>query len=138
MKTLTINYLAVIVAAIVTFMLGAFWYMTFGGTWAELTGVTNEKAQASTDGLTAMIISFITYILAAYAMALIFKSMNISTWQTGAMTGALIGAFLIGGNIFTNNAYELKPMQLSVLNAGFSTLSSTVVGAILGGWRKYA
>jgi len=59
--------------------------------------------------------------------------MKISTVQTGAMTGALIGALIVGGNIFTNNAYELKPVGLSILNAGFSAISGAAMGAILGG-----
>ncbi|TAE36833.1 MAG: DUF1761 domain-containing protein [Runella slithyformis] len=138
MKNLQINYLAVLVAAVSTFILGAIWYLSFSGPWMELTGLTEEKISASGGDMSAMIISFITYLLAAYAMALLFKSMNISTLKTGAMTGALIGAFLIGGNIFTNNAYEMKSIGLSVLNAGFSTVSCTAMGAILGAWKKYA
>jgi hypothetical protein len=71
-------------------------------------------------------------------MAVLFKSMGIQTLQTGAMTGALIGSFLVGGNIFTNNVYEMKSVQLSVLNAGFSSVSCAAMGAILGAWKKYA
>lgn len=63
--------------------------------------------------------------------------MKISTIKTGAMTGALIGAVIVGGNIFTNNAYELKPIGLSILNAGFSAISGAAMGAILGAWKKY-
>jgi Protein of unknown function (DUF1761) len=137
MKSLKINYLAVIVAAIVTFALGAMWYIVFSDTWMSLAGLTEEKIQSSGAGAAPYIISFATYLAAAYAMALLFKSMNIQTLQTGAMTGALIGAILIGGNIITNNTYEMKPLALSVLNGGFSAVSCTAMGAILGAWRKY-
>ncbi|MCU0341680.1 MAG: DUF1761 domain-containing protein [Spirosomaceae bacterium] len=138
MKSLQINYLAVLAAAVATFILGAIWYVSMSGPWMELTGLTEEKIQSGGGDMSAMAISFITYVLGAYAMALLFKSMNISTLQTGAMTGALIGAFLVGGNIFTNNAYEMKPIGLSILNAGFSAVSCTAMGAILGAWKKYA
>ncbi|WP_373515036.1 DUF1761 domain-containing protein [Persicitalea sp.] len=131
---LKINYLAVLAAAVATFVLGAAWYMGFNEAWMELTGVNDEMA--SSGGPDAFIISFITYLLSAYALALLFKSMNISTIQTGVLTGALIGAFIVGGNIFTNNAYEMKPIALSVLNAGFSVVSMAAMGAILGGWTR--
>lgn len=138
MKSLRINYLAVLAAAVVTFILGAAWYIGFSELWMKLAGLTEAQIQASGGGVSGYIISFITYILGAYALAILFKSMNISTVQTGAMTGALIGALIVGGNIFTNNAYELKPVGLSILNAGFSTISGAAMGAILGGWKKYA
>lgn len=136
MTNLKINYLAVLAAAVSTFVLGAAWYLGFTETWMELTGVTEEKIMSSGGSASTMIISFITYLLGAYALALLFKSMNVSTVQTGALTGALIGSFIVGGNIFTNNAYEMKPIALSVLNAGFSVVSMTAMGAILGGWKK--
>lgn len=137
MKSLQINYLAVLVAAIATFVLGAIWYIAFSDAWMRLAGLTETEIVNSGGGASAYIISFSTYVLGAYALALLLKSMNVQTIKTGALTGALIGALLIGGNIFTNNAYELKPVGLSVLNAGFSCLSCVVMGAILGGWRKY-
>ena len=137
MKSLQINYLAVIVAAAVTFVLGAIWYIAFSEAWMRLAGLTETQITNSGGGASAYIISFSTYVLGAYALALLLKSMNVQTLKTGALTGALIGALLVGGNIFTNNAYELKPVGLSVLNAGFSSLSCAVMGAILGAWRRY-
>ncbi len=134
MNTAKINYLAILAAAVATFVLGAIWYIAFQTPWMELSGVTEEASAAA--GISSFIISFTTYLLGAYALALLLHSMNISTWETGLATGALIGALIVGGNIFTNNAYELKPLGLSVLNAGFSAISFAVMGAILGGWKK--
>ncbi len=136
MTTSKINYLAIFVAALTTFVLGAIWYIAFQTPWMELSGVTEAQVVESGGAIDAYVISFITYLLGAYALALLLKAMNVSTWQTGAMTGALIGAFIVGGNIFTNNAYEMKPIGLSVLNAGFSAISFAVMGAIIGAWQK--
>lgn len=137
MNTPKINYLAVVAAAVATFILGAIWYIAFNTAWMELSGVTEAQAEAGSDSaINAFVISFITYLLGAYALALLFKAMNVSTLQTGALTGALIGAFIVGGNIFTNNAYELKPIGLSILNAGFSAVSFAAMGAIIGAWKK--
>jgi len=136
MESLKINYLAVLAAAVATFVLGAIWYLSFSEAWMKLAGLTQDQIMAGGGSSTSYVISFVTYVLGAYAMALLFKSMKIQTVQTGVLTGALIGALLIGGNIFTNNAYEMKPIGLSVLNAGFSSLSCAIMGGILGGWRK--
>jgi hypothetical protein len=139
MKTQQINYLAILAAAVAIFMLGAIWYTVLcGQAWQQLTGITDDVAMKNGVGFTPMIISFVTYLLAAYAMAVLFKSMGVNTLKTGAMTGALIGALLIGGNIFSNNAYEMKPVNLSIINAGFSAVSCAAMGAILGAWKKYS
>ncbi|MPR32923.1 DUF1761 domain-containing protein [Salmonirosea aquatica] len=136
MNSAKINFVAILVAAAVTFLLGALWYIAFQTTWMKLTGLTEAKVVEGGGALASYIISFVTYLLGALALALLFKSMNISTWETGMTAGALIGALIVGGNIFTNNAYEMKPMGLSVLNAGFSAISFATMGAILGGWRR--
>lgn len=138
MTTYKINYVAILVAAVAMYALGAAWYITFQAGWMEHSGVTEEAVVASGGGADSFIISFVTYILGAYAMALIFKAMNVTDAKTGALTGALIGSLIVGGNIFTNNSYEMKPMELSIINAGFSTVGLTVVGAILGAWKKKA
>ena len=137
MKSLQINYLAVLVAAIVTFILGAIWYITFSDAWMKLAGLTQDQIRAGGGSTPSYIISFATYILGVYAISLLFKTMNVKTAQTGLLPGLLIEVLLIGGNIFTNNAYEMKPIGLSVLNAGFSSVSGALMGAILGAWRKY-
>jgi|AntAceMinimDraft_5_1070358.scaffolds.fasta_scaffold190064_2 hypothetical protein len=138
MTTYKINYLAVLVSGVAMYVLGAIWYISFQGPWMELSGLTEEAIVAAGGGVDSYFVSFVTYLLGAYAMALIFEAMKITKMQKGALTGALIGSLIVGGNIFTNNSYELKPMGLSVLNAGFSTVSLTVVGAILGAWKKKA
>lgn len=138
MKLLQINHLAVFAAALTTFFLGAAWYMGFSAYWMKYAGLTEEQVMAEGGGAFAPILGFVTYILGSYSMAILFKSMNIRTFQSGALTGALIGSLIVGGNIFTNNAYELKPIELSILNAGFSAVSGAVTGAILGSWKKYS
>jgi hypothetical protein len=138
MTTYKINYLAVLVSGVAMYVLGAIWYISFQGPWMELSGLTEEAIVAAGGGVDSYFVSFVTYLLGAYAMALIFEAMKITKMQKGALTGALIGSLIVGGNIFTNSSYELKPMGLSVLNAGFSTVSLTVVGAILGAWKKKA
>lgn len=50
MKSLQINYLAVLAAAVVTFILGAIWYIAFSESWMALSGLSEEKITASGGG----------------------------------------------------------------------------------------
>lgn len=48
-EAVSINYLAVVVAAVVSMGLGAFWYspLGFGKMWMNLSGITPQNQQAS-------------------------------------------------------------------------------------------
>lgn len=85
----------------------------------KLAGLTQDQIRAGGGSTPSYIISFATYILGVYAISLLFKTMNVKTAQTGLLPGLLIEVLLIGGNIVTNNAYEMKPIGLLVLNAGY-------------------
>lgn len=138
MKPLKINYLAVIVAAIATFVLGAIWYIALSEPWMKASDLTEEQIVNSGGAVSSYAISFIIYVVMSFAMAMIFKSMGISTLQTGFMTGLLIGTAFIFGSTIINNSYGLKPFSLSLINGGFGSLSGGLMGAILGAWKKYA
>ena len=58
MNTAKINYLAILAAAVATFILGAIWYIAFQTPWMELSGVTEEESAAG--GISSFIIGFIT------------------------------------------------------------------------------
>ncbi|HSR41197.1 MAG TPA: DUF1761 domain-containing protein, partial [Longimicrobiales bacterium] len=65
-----INWLAVVVAAVSTFILGGLWYgPLFGKTWMAASGMTEEKAK---QGNMAMIfgVSFLLQLVAAAVLAM--------------------------------------------------------------------
>src|SRR5688572_7333989 len=66
-----INYLAVIVAAIVAFGLGAVWYAppVLGKKWMQLTGRNPENATGENTAL-AMGLAFLATLIGVFALAL--------------------------------------------------------------------
>ena len=72
-----INWLAILVAAIVIFALGGLWYspILFAKRWIALQGRTEEqmRAQAASANMPLMYASaFVTGLLVAWAMAMVF------------------------------------------------------------------
>lgn len=132
--TVSISWLAVIVAAIVKFAIGAVWYQPlFGKRWRELMKVPEGSM---TEGLAqGMIVGFVGDLVMAYILARF-----VAHYGDGGIGGGLLVAFmawlgfvatLMAGQIY----YEKKPMELIAINAGYQLVGLLVMGAIFGIWH---
>ena len=129
-----VSWLAIIVAAIVKFIIGAAWYtVLFGRQYRELQGVP-EGASQSGLGL-AMLAQIIGDLIMAYILARFIEHYAIGGIGGGILIGfmAWLGfvATIMAGTIF----YEKKPPMLVYINAGYQLVGIVVMGAILGVWR---
>ncbi len=121
---------SVLIAAGACWGIGAIYYGVFSKSWLSAIGKTKEDIA---DGsMTPYLISLIAEIVAVTMMYHIFAATSINTIGAGALSGAGIGAFLVGAWIFINNAYEGHSIRLSIINAGYSTIGLGAAGAILG------
>jgi hypothetical protein len=138
-----INWLAVLVAGIVIFILGGLWYspVLFAKRWIALQGRTEEqmKAQAAAANMPVMYASaFLTGIIIAWAMALVFAHIA-NDMPIDAAHGALFGAVIwLGFSATTSYATALfsgKPRQLWLIDSLYNLVSFVLAGIILAVWR---
>ena len=133
MKT---NYLAVIVAAIAYWLLGAIWYgVVFGEAWMALEHMTAEQAR-SMNPVLPYVITLVLNVLIAYALAQICIWRNADTLGRGASVGVLLWIGFVGPVTFTTYMYEMRPKELYAINQFFPLAGFVMMGAILGGWKK--
>jgi len=133
MKT---NYLAVIVAAIAYWLLGAIWYgVVFGEAWMALEHMTAEQAR-SMNPVLPYVITLVLNVLIAYALAQICIWRNADTLGRGASVGVLLWIGFVGPVTFTTYMYEMRPKELYAINQFFPLAGFVLMGAILGGWKK--
>jgi surface polysaccharide O-acyltransferase-like enzyme len=133
MKT---NYLAVIVAAIAYWLLGAIWYgVVFGEAWMALEHMTAEQAR-SMNPVLPYVITLALNVLIAYALAQICIWRNANTLGRGASVGVLLWVGFVGPVTFTTYMYEMRPKELYAINQFFPLAGFVLMGAILGGWKK--
>ncbi len=129
-----LNFLAIIVAAVSAFFLGGFWYSRacFGKIWMAETGITEDKAaqanMAKTFGFAFLASLIITFNLA------MFLGPH-STFATGAFYGFLAGFGWVAMAFGINDLFEQRSLKLFLVNAGYHTVSFTLIGAIVGGWH---
>jgi uncharacterized membrane protein YagU involved in acid resistance len=133
--TASINYLAVLVAAIANMALGALWYspIAFGKQWMALAGVT--EAQVKARMIQALAVDFVGSLIMAFVLAHVVRYYGAATLVSGAVAGFWMWLAFIAMTTLSQIIYENRPMQLFVINNGFRLISLAIMGAILAAWR---
>lgn len=128
-----VNGFAIVVAAVAGFGLGALWYspVLFGGRWMELTGKQHEELG---NPAVPMALGFVMTLLAAFVLAVLIGSLEMTGLAGGSLVGAVAGFGLIATAFATNYAFHRFPPRLWLIDAGYFALYAVVMGAVLGAW----
>jgi hypothetical protein len=139
MQLPTLNYLAVLVAAIVLFVLGGLWYSPamFAKRWMALQGRSMEEMKAGNHlpMPVMLLISFVCGLLVALALAVLLHHYSHMDAMKGAGIGALCWLGFQASTSFTTSLFSSRPTRLWLIDAGYNLVSVILAGAILGGWR---
>jgi hypothetical protein len=131
-----VNWLAVLAATLVAFVLGGVWYgPLFGAAWMESIGLDPQavKGAPKTGLRRLMAINILLTWCAAVTLAVFLGDR--ATPSSGARYGLLVGLLWIGVAIAVGALYERKPFSYVAINVGYWTLAFTLMGAILGIWH---
>jgi hypothetical protein len=131
----SINYLAVVVAALSTFVLGGLWYspLLFGKRWLQ---VNNFSAAELESFSKARMFgwSFLFALIMAMNLAMFLAAPNTNvTW--GIAAGALAGFGWVAMALAIVGVFENKSWQYILINGGYMIVAFIAMGAILGAWR---
>jgi|SRR5271166_1210439 len=127
-----INWLAVIVGAIVYFLFGWVWYgLLFSKQWLAYEGRTQM-----TQDLTPLVISAIVALILSFGVAVALSHDDNRTAAHGAQFGIFFGLFFMASTMLQGNAYEGRPLGLWAINAGYEVIGLVLLGLLHGGWKK--
>lgn len=130
------NYLAIVVAALASFVIDALWYTLFLQPW--LRGVSRTIPDLKATGVSeywSYGIALAMLIVMAAAISCITQLTGSQTAARGIRVGFLLSLAFVVTTFATEYAFEWRP-QLFAINAGYSLISMTLMGAIVGGWKK--
>ena len=135
MKTLTVNFVAVAVLAVVHQITNFGWYTLAGQDWMTLAKLTMEQAQNTSP--IAYLFSFVAAGLACYMMAWLFVQLKVESPVQGIIYAiSFYGCFLFF-QAMTKDMFQLHPFRLTLINEGINFVNFALTGAVLGVWRKY-
>lgn len=129
-----INFLAVLAAAVASFILGGLWYspLLFAKTWQREAGLSDEQVNS---GNMALIfgLSFLLSLVAALVFALFLGPRPPLALGLGA--GVSAGLCWVAASFGINYLFERRSLKLFLINGGYHTLQFTIIGLILALWH---
>ena len=159
------NILAILVAALSSFVVGFVWYnpKVFGTIWMKEAGLTQEQLEKGNMlkifGLTfvySFMLAFMMPILVihqmgplgmiggpdmiaaakpSYAEFLADYGDAFRTYKHGALHGFMSGIFLALPIVSINGLFEHKTWKYMLIQAGYWIAIMTVMGSIICGWK---
>jgi hypothetical protein len=130
-----INFLAVLIAALSSFVIGWLWYGPFfGRKWMVYQGFTEEDLKTGSFPMPVTLgINYFASMLAAFAIAMFLGPESDAAF--GIFAGLMIAVFWIGTSRLNDVLYEKKPWGLFFINAGYYLVIYIIMGAIPGAWH---
>ena len=131
----TVNWLAILVAGISSFVVGGIWYSPglFGKAWMKDNNFTEESIKKGNKGK-IFGFTFIFSLVMAANLGMFLNDPAKIDLSMGALYGFLAGVWTFCA-IAIHSLFELKPWRLILINGFYSVVSLTLMGAIIGAWR---
>jgi len=128
-----VNYLAVVVAALSSFLLGGLWYspVLFLNPWNAAMGRTPESA----DGHPAKVfgLSFVFALIAALAFAYILGPAP--ELQAALQLGLIVGIGFVTMCFGINYQFANRPLSAMLIDGGYHTVQFVLYATVLGLWH---
>jgi len=133
----SVNYLAVIVCAVIYFMLGGLWYskLLFANPWMKDIGKREAEIKAMGSPAPGYIMAFIVALFTSFILSVFINYAGGATLVDGAKIGFY--AWLGFGITTLAPAYyfEMRPKALLAIYGGYTLVAFIIMGGILGAWR---
>ena len=131
-----VNWWAVILATASSMIVGAIWYArsVFGNTWIKLAKV-DEKALRKSSApamLATVVASLVTAYVLAHVAFLAHSFFNNSFMFDAVSTAFWLWLGFTAARMVTHDAFEHRPVKLTVLGATHELVTVLIMGVIIG------
>jgi hypothetical protein len=132
-----INWLAILVAAIAYFMLGAVWYSKalFGTKWAAAVGLDMTDPNKSKGMAKMMTGTFVLILIACMGIAMLVARMDLSVLPSALKLGLITGICFATTAVSISFIYESRPTALYFIDCGYHLAGHLIAAIILVLWR---
>lgn len=128
----SINWIAVLCATLSAFIVGGLWYgPLFGKAWMNAFGFDEEYLKKRSMAK-VFVISILLILFAATDLAMFIGPEGNLTY--GLFAGFFAGFGWVATFLGVLYLFENRPFKAWLINAGYCTVSLTLMGAILGAW----
>lgn len=127
-----LNWLAIFVAAVATFLIGGIWYSMFEKQWMAANNFNKEHLSQRNLPL-VFGLSFIFSLIMSFNLAMFIGAK--ATISFGMIAGFLTGFGWVFFSIAIISLFEKRSPKYVLINGGYMIIAFTVMGTILGVWH---
>ena len=134
-----LNWLAVIVGAVIYFALGALWYspMLFARPWQRSIGWDPDRTPPEMKP-TTYVVPFLAYLVMAVAVGMIAAAAGSDTLADGIVLGLVLGIGLSLMHTLVDATFDPnkpQPWTWFAINGSYHALGLLIVAVIVSAWR---
>lgn len=136
------NWVAIVAAAIASMLIGFLWYgLLFQNQWMAGNGITVDGEKLFKNGTempasaAPMILNTVGMFAYALIMNWILNLTKATNWMDGLKVGGAIGLISAIG-IFLSHQFSMSPASLTMVDGSYAFVQFSVIGAIIGHWKK--
>lgn len=132
-----VNYVAVLGAAVVGFIIGMIWYSPplFGKAWMRLSGIDQRKMEDMKKKMApSMVAGFIAMLIMSFVLAHVIRFATAANLVQGLQAGFWVWLGFVATVMLGMVLWEGKPFRLYVLNAAHYLVVLLLMGAMLASW----
>ena len=131
-----LNYIGIIVASVVSFIVGFLWYspFLFGNVWMKLNGVTKKDTEkAKKKGMTKMmLLAFIGTLVTASVLNILIIMSGVSEISTAISLSFIIWlGFIVATTLLGSVLWDNKPWGLFLLNGAYWLVNVEIISIVL-------
>jgi hypothetical protein len=132
-----INYLAVLVCAILSMGLSAFWYgpFLFGKLWIDSIDKTDDEVKREINPLLAYTLTFMGHFVMAYILARFMLYSEAVTLAAGVRIAFMGWAGFTAATMLINTVFEGSKFKKLVVDCGYHLILFLLYGIILALWQ---
>jgi hypothetical protein len=145
MENLSMNWLAILVSALIPLIIGSIWYhpKAFGTVWMNATGITEDKLKNMSPAKAYIVALVLSVVLSFYLYINVLTGGPddmrhgqeiYMTFKHGAAHGAFLGLFVVLPVLATNAIFEMKSAKYIFINVFYWIVSLALMGGTLNGW----
>ena len=132
-----VNYLAIVVAAVVAWLAGAGWYTSLGKVWTAAIGMTPEQMQQAKSRPGAhlpFLYTFIAQLVMAWVLAGVLGHIGALTLRGGVISGAFCWLGFVITTLVVSYTFAMRNWRLLLIDGGYWLLVPVLMGGIIGAW----
>ena len=131
-----INYLAVIVAAVIHFIIGGLWYgLIFANIFVGIVGPQALQQMVADSHWSQYLIAFISSLVLVYILAHFVQFTGSKTAGGGMQTAFWLWLGFVATTQLSGVIFEQRKVGLYLLNIGYQLVACLICGAILAVWK---